>query len=89
MARPKTPKHPPLVVVEWVDAATSNEWTDGADPDLHEPVPCRTAGFLIRRTRKSLTVAGTIGAAPGDGEVNAVTVIPRPWVIKIIEVGDG
>jgi hypothetical protein len=87
--RSSTPKPPPLVVVEWLDAATTGEWTHAADPSLHEPVPCRTAGFLIRRTRKSLTVASTIGATLGDGEVNAVTVIPRPWVIKIVEVGDG
>lgn len=83
---PRRPKPPPLVIVDWLDAATSNEWTDSANDELHEPVPCRTAGFLIRRTRASLTIASTVGATPGDGEVNAVTVIPRPWVVKLVEM---
>lgn len=67
-----------LVEVIWDDAVTGNAWVSGAEADGFVPARCKTAGYLVKRTKAHVTIASTIGE--GDDECNAITTIPRPFL---------
>jgi hypothetical protein len=71
-----------LVEACWLDAATGNEWISGTEAEAFTPVACKTAGYLIARTKTHVTIASTVGAEEGDSECNAITTIPKAWLTK-------
>jgi len=64
---------PPLLRVEWVDAATLDGWR-GREDVLRSPgvAVCVTVGFLIHEDASELRLAQTVS----DGSVNGVMSIP-------------
>ena len=76
------PRRRRLVEVHWADAATGNEWISGREAEAFTPVLCKTAGYLVARTKTHVTIAGTVGAEEGDTECNALTTIPKAWLTK-------
>ena len=70
------------VLIRWLDATTDHGWTDPDSPlDLGTVT---TVGFLLRKTRRYITVAHTM-AEEGD-ECNGRISIPRKWVLEIREL---
>jgi hypothetical protein len=81
-----TPKHPPVVYVEWADTASiSADWQDReealgqADAFL---VPCTAAGFLLADEERGIILSLLYNAQHDD--VGHVVVIPRSAVRKLV-----
>jgi hypothetical protein len=75
----------PPVVVEWLDAHEQ-----GADctPDTihHEPLLCRTIGFLIRKDRVGVTVATEVHNDPNGLQLRTTNFIPRGMLKRVIRL---
>lgn len=70
----KTPK---LVEVEWLDTACLAHWQEeGEIPELME---CRTVGYLLRDTKRDITLACTHAA--DHGTISPIT-IPKSCITK-------
>ena len=77
-------KHPyPVVIVTWNDAIEhSEEFTESEIK--HEPAVQHTAGFLIKRTKKGVTIATEYN---GDGTgVRTTNFIPAGMVVKVTKL---
>ena len=73
--------HPPRVVeILWRDAATTHGWRGQSEPGDKETVACRTSGYLLRRTKKEITVSQNLSEYDSTGEWMT---IPMSCVSKI------
>lgn len=79
MAESPYMKH--VVEVHWVDACTTSRWRSRKDYlALATPANCRTVGYILKQTKKSITVVQT----QGDNEdMNGSMTIPMGWVEKV------
>jgi hypothetical protein len=75
----------PLVLVEWEDAFSTDEWTD-LDQLERGCLSCVTVGFLVHRSKKTLIVAGTVSK---DGQGCCVMHIPARWVKRVQKLPGG
>lgn len=69
-----------LVVVTWEDAAFSGN-SDFAAGELLEPIQLVTCGFVLKETKKYITLAGEYN--PLDNSTRHQWVIPRSGVKNI------
>lgn len=55
-------RRPPLYVIDWLDHSDIGDpdaaWSPIADLELEPPI-CRTAGFVIKRTAKTIVITST------------------------------
>jgi hypothetical protein len=76
-----------LVHVTWLDAETTNEWTDEKDLHDHKSLNCETVGYLVKKaTPKSpiFIIASTRSKDDkGNYEYNAITKIPQAMTQEI------
>lgn len=80
---PKRPKKQPKVVaIQWLDAVAGAGWTDHADAP--EASVIYSVGFLVKKTRKEVTIATSVGAA--DNEHNGSMTIPRGMIQSMVEL---
>jgi hypothetical protein len=70
----------PLVYVTWEDAYSTDDWTELADLSEENHL-CASTGYLVRKSKDVLVVAGTVSA---DGQACCVIHIPRRMV-KAVE----
>lgn len=76
----------PLVRVDWLDSNSRGSWASpehAADPT--QSLLCVSVGWLLRRDKKFLTVAGS-GAYDGEGgfsQVNGSMTIPACAVVRV------
>lgn len=68
-----------VVEVTWYDAISMRGWRDKATYAKQKAAPCRTVGYIIKKTKREMVLAQTQG---GD-EINGSMTIPRDWVQKI------
>ena len=76
-------KWPPLrslVRVEWLDARAAPPWMALDDVELLELARIRTAGFLVRRDRDVIVIAGQCAE---DDDVSNVAIIPAKCVVSV------
>lgn len=68
----------PIVHIRWIDAQTEHGWEDlrEALADSDAPI-CESVGFVIRRDKKQIVLAQTIGGS----EINGRITIPRAWIV--------
>jgi hypothetical protein len=69
-----------LVVVNWLDAAFSDN-TDFAANEVLEPIELTTCGFIIKETKKFLTLAAEYSVE--DGSTRHQFVIPKSGIKNI------
>ena len=70
-----------LVRVEWWDPASPTpSWISRDEAEDFEPCAVVTVGTILRRTRRVLVIAATIGA---HGQVADVTAIPIGCVRRV------
>ena len=74
-----------LVVVDWIDAAFSDNH-DFNEGEVLEPIHLRTAGFIVARTKKYITLCGEYG--PVDNSTRHQWTILRANVKKITTIGE-
>ena len=67
------------VIVEWVDARSTDAWEDADDP-IVEPLRCRTRGMLIAETDNKIVVAQTVGH---DGSRCGTIAIPKVCITSV------
>ena len=83
-AKTKKIKVGKLVLVEWEDAgAHTAEWlfVEGLD---FEPKLCRSVGWVVHDTTRTLAIVSTHGYSPKDSEqVSGVVQIPRGMVRRV------
>lgn len=78
---PKSKWMKELLEVHWHDACTTSLWRSRKDYlELAEPVHCRTVGYLLKKTKRSLTLIMTQG---NNDDINGSMTIPRDWIQKI------
>ncbi len=66
-----------LVEVEWDDSAASAHWQE---PDVKsQPMKCRTAGYLLRETKKYVVIALTVA---NDGGTISPLAIPKGCITR-------
>lgn len=70
----------PLVEVEWEDAHHDDGWA-GNRPLRTRGGPCRTAGYMLKRDRRVIVIAHSLGEDPDD-HADTLT-IPRGCVSRI------
>jgi hypothetical protein len=68
-------KRYPLVEVEWEDSAGTAGWGSVAVHVDHPIARCRTAGYLVHRSRQKLVVVGSCDDT--NGNVADSMTIPR------------
>lgn len=61
----------PILFVEWLDASSTDPWTD--IKDLEGTVKCVSIGFVVKRTKDYISLAST-----WDGGDQACTIIHIP-----------
>lgn len=76
----KPPKAPRLVRVGWLDARIQPGWTDGH----YDNPPMYTVGYLTRRTKKNVFLAGTWDSDKGN--YADVSCIPAGCVVTIVDL---
>ena len=69
-----------IVEVSWYDANGRGGWADRQDYESHGPAKIISVGYLLKRTKKFITLVGSQGE--GD-DVNQAMSIPMPWCSKI------
>lgn len=77
-----------LAIVEWIDAWACSRWQEIPKTDL-ATVACRSVGWIVRRDKHQILLAGTYGAH-GSGEepdINQMMAIPLGFIKKITYVG--
>lgn len=72
-----------FVEVQWHDAHSTNRWKSWteADEQHDDPCLCVTVGFLVKKDKKNVSVAASIG--PDAGTYGGIWTIPTPMVKKI------
>lgn len=71
-----------LVLIEWEDATQPiSEWID-ADTVGDEPTVCRTVGWLIKKTGRTLVLA----MGQTDDTLNGVATIPTSAIRRMVEL---
>jgi hypothetical protein len=72
-----------LVHVMWVDSTTENKWTtiDGMVPGVDV---CESVGWLVRDTRKFVTVAGSLSRM--TSAYAGVMTIPRVAIKSLVVI---
>jgi len=73
-------RKPRPVLIDWIDSVGLSpgwEHTDSLEP--LRPMRCRTAGFLLQRTKKYTTVTTTLG----EGQVLGRLTIPNTAIRRI------
>lgn len=81
MSKRKTLKHKyDVVLVEWIDIATTPGWSDN-DKLLHvKPAHCRSIGFLLDKDSDQITICS--GYAD-DEDLADITVFPVGVILSI------
>jgi hypothetical protein len=77
-----TPKFPlkELVEVEWVDSAARGRWGSVEEYRKHDVVTCRTAGYLLSKTKRAVTI---IQSQHTDDGLSDAMSIPTCAVLKL------
>lgn len=69
-----------IVEVEWEDACGRSGWEDLSAYEAMSPMPCKTCGYLVRKTTDKITVALTQAE---EDSANGSISIPLAWVKKV------
>ena len=70
-------KIPKIIEVEWMDASALPHWQD--EGDIPELTKCHTVGYILRDTKRTLTLALTY--SNDKGTISPLT-IPQVCVTK-------
>lgn len=71
-----------LVRVRWLDAYSDGGWKDAGEEPRDEP--CISVGYLVKKTKKYVRLASTIGVDDdGKWHVNATISIPTGMTTSI------
>lgn len=69
-----------LVLIDWVDAHGFNGWNKIEEVrENNKLFPCKSVGWLIAKSKDSVTVASHIGGHNVDGDMS----IPRRAITKM------
>ena len=81
MSKPK-PKFPlsKIVEVEWVDACGQAGWRDIAVYNDLIPAACKTAGYLLKRSKNEIILSLTQN---DQHDLNQCICIPASWIVKV------
>lgn len=69
-----------IVEVEWVDSAARGRWGSVEEYQKHDVVMCRTAGYLLKKTKRAVTIIQS--QHTDDGLCDAMA-IPTKAVTRI------
>jgi len=58
---PVNTKKPKLVLVDWIDTVSDGGWTSRSTMCARQPALNRSAGFLLKRTKRVVTLAMSQG----------------------------
>lgn len=74
-----------IVIVNWIDARSSDPWQSEAEAELKWKTPARvtTVGALVERTKELVIICQSFG----HGDVTAWLSIPRGWVKGVKKIG--
>ena len=70
----------PLVLVNWVDSCSWHEWQSPESAAKAGPTQCRTVGWQITGTKKSISVVQSVNECD---DVSETWIIPRSCVRRI------
>lgn len=71
----------PMVVVEWLDAESTDEWEDREMERSIKPI--KTVGHLVEEKDDQIVVAMNFDAS--NDKISMVMVIPTDWIIEYME----
>ena len=83
MTLPPNPELIP-VLIRWEDATKDIDFS-GFPEEAGETAICEDIGFLIKKTRKMVVLAGCY--TPSDGQVRWIMSIPAKMVREIVYLG--
>jgi len=72
------------VEIHWQDAGSSTGWRSKDETAKMDPLACRSLGYLVIQTKKKIVLAASQSVSNGD--IGDRMVIPRSWVLKILNV---
>ena len=73
-------KLPNVIRVEWVDSYGGGNWIHKDDLD-HKPSNIITVGFVVKETKKHITITSSISDGDGEQYLNPIT-IPKIAIIS-------
>jgi hypothetical protein len=73
-----------VVLVEWMDSVTHDNWAPVEEVEHSILKPCRAAGFLVTKNKDKVTIA-LLASCQGDAYASWVN-IPTENVIRIEEL---
>lgn len=79
MSQPKFPLNK-VVLINWRDATADNKWKPKEEYTAAEPSEILTVGFLLKQTKKTITV---IMNQATDGDLCSSIAIPKDWCINV------
>lgn len=71
-----------IVEVHWNDANGYSKWSSLKDYLNHTTAPCKTVGYLLRKSKHEIVLAFTQSSA-NDGDINGAMAIPMGFITKI------
>lgn len=81
MKKRRPRKRPRLVEVEWRDAASHLRWFD--EGQAGELATCLTAGYVVKRDKRKIVVAQTLGVSLGRAMTTGHQAIPVGCVVRV------
>ena len=73
-------RKPYPVEVHWVDACSNSGWQGVNEPDDDEAIPCLSTGYLLRRSKREITLATNLNRLGHTGDWMT---IPTSCVTKV------
>ena len=69
-----------IMEVHWQDANGLSGWKDISVYNEHQTANCKTVGYLLKRTSKTITLALS---QCDNADINSAIIIPLAWTTKI------
>ncbi len=70
----------PIAKVDWIDSAASDGWQDEGHAADTTPSRCMTVGWILKKTREHITLAGSRSDLDNCSQVMS---IPRKCIVSI------
>jgi NAD-dependent dihydropyrimidine dehydrogenase PreA subunit len=75
-----------LVLVEWLDAVSVDEWIHSDEANLIEPARCWSCGILVRQCSKDgITLAANHDSQ--NGNYSCIIQIPKGMILRVKKIG--
>lgn len=74
---------PPIVEITWTDSTTHGGWMDLDEANDSMAMMCTTVGYIVKKSRKQVTLAQSISA---NGQMGEILCVPTSVIQELREL---